>query len=118
MRSVIGRGFGFRLEKGLLVSGKCLSERSLGAGRCCIACLMIWRLEPDSYQDRGRKMIDSRRLWIAQIKALIRWNSVYYNSNKIIHNLYNRQLLLNHKILVQITILNRNFLYLMPPNSA
>ncbi|KAG2696807.1 hypothetical protein I3760_07G076400, partial [Carya illinoinensis] len=66
-----------------------------------------------AYQDRGRKMIDSRRLWITQIKALIRWNSVYYNSNKLIHNLYNSQLLLNHKIVVQITILNRNFLYLM-----
>nr|AQT38454.1 ribosomal protein L20 [Carya sinensis]WAS38485.1 ribosomal protein L20 [Carya sp. HY-2022a]WCP18656.1 ribosomal protein L20 [Carya tonkinensis]QOQ36622.1 ribosomal protein L20 [Carya sinensis]UQK92604.1 ribosomal protein L20 [Carya sinensis] len=66
-----------------------------------------------AYRDRGRKKRDFRRLWITRINAVIRGNSVYYSYNKLIHNLYKRQLLLNRKILAQIAILNRNCLYMI-----
>ena len=66
-----------------------------------------------SHRDRGRQKRDFRRLWITRINAVIRGNSVYYSYNKLIHNLYKRQLLLNRKILAQIAILNRNCLYMI-----
>nr|QBG38190.1 ribosomal protein L20 [Carya illinoinensis] len=66
-----------------------------------------------AYRDRGRKKRDFRRLWITRINAVIRGDSVYHSYNKLIHNLYKRQLLLNRKILAQITILNRNCLYMI-----
>nr|YP_009735936.1 ribosomal protein L20 [Carya hunanensis]YP_010511050.1 ribosomal protein L20 [Carya dabieshanensis]QBG40568.1 ribosomal protein L20 [Carya kweichowensis]QBG40746.1 ribosomal protein L20 [Carya hunanensis]QOP39852.1 ribosomal protein L20 [Carya hunanensis]UQJ77761.1 ribosomal protein L20 [Carya dabieshanensis]UQJ78720.1 ribosomal protein L20 [Carya hunanensis] len=66
-----------------------------------------------AYRDRGRKKRDFRRLWITRINAVIRGYSVYYSYNKLIHNLYKRQLLLNRKILAQIAILNRNCLYMI-----
>uniref|UniRef100_A0AAU6QDV1 Large ribosomal subunit protein bL20c n=1 Tax=Engelhardia serrata var. cambodiana TaxID=3136883 RepID=A0AAU6QDV1_9ROSI len=66
-----------------------------------------------AYRDRGRKKRDLRRLWITRINAVIRENSVYYSYNKLIHNLYKRQLLLNRKIVAQIAILNRNCLYMI-----
>nr|YP_009735847.1 ribosomal protein L20 [Engelhardia roxburghiana]YP_010024186.1 ribosomal protein L20 [Engelhardia fenzelii]YP_010962544.1 ribosomal protein L20 [Engelhardia unijuga]QBG40479.1 ribosomal protein L20 [Engelhardia roxburghiana]QOP63535.1 ribosomal protein L20 [Engelhardia fenzelii]WDE74985.1 ribosomal protein L20 [Engelhardia roxburghiana]WKF52712.1 ribosomal protein L20 [Engelhardia roxburghiana]WKF53382.1 ribosomal protein L20 [Engelhardia fenzelii] len=66
-----------------------------------------------AYRDRGRKKRDLRRLWITRINAVIRENSAYYSYNKLIHNLYKRQLLLNRKIVAQIAILNRNCLYMI-----
>nr|WKF52540.1 ribosomal protein L20 [Carya ovalis] len=66
-----------------------------------------------AYRDRGRKKRDFRRLWITRINAVIRGDSVYNSYNKLIHNLYKRQLLLNRKILAQIAILNRNCLYMI-----
>nr|YP_010555557.1 ribosomal protein L20 [Engelhardia hainanensis]UYR22306.1 ribosomal protein L20 [Engelhardia hainanensis]WNI01339.1 ribosomal protein L20 [Engelhardia hainanensis] len=66
-----------------------------------------------AYRDRGRKKRDLRRLWITRINAVIRENSIYYSYNKLIHNLYKRQLLLNRKIVAQIAILNRNCLYMI-----
>ena len=66
-----------------------------------------------AHRDRGRQKRDFRRLWITRINAVIRENSVYYSYNKLIHNLYKRQLLLNRKILAQIAILNRNCLYMI-----
>ena len=66
-----------------------------------------------AYRDRGRQKRDFRRLWITRINAVIRGKSVYYNYNRLIHNLYKRQLLLNRKILAQIAILNRNCLYMI-----
>ncbi|KAG6618086.1 ribosomal protein L20 (chloroplast) [Carya illinoinensis] len=66
-----------------------------------------------AYRDRGRKKRDFRRLWITRINAVIRGDSVYHSYNKLIHNLYKRQLLLNRKILAQIAILNRNCLYMI-----
>nr|YP_010926482.1 ribosomal protein L20 [Oreomunnea mexicana]WKF53464.1 ribosomal protein L20 [Oreomunnea mexicana] len=66
-----------------------------------------------AYRDRGRKKRDLRRLWITRINAVIRENSLYYSYNKLIHNLYKRQLLLNRKIVAQIAILNRNCLYMI-----
>nr|YP_010926564.1 ribosomal protein L20 [Platycarya simplicifolia]WKF53630.1 ribosomal protein L20 [Platycarya simplicifolia] len=66
-----------------------------------------------AYRDRGRKKRDFRRLWITRINAVIRGNSVYYSYNKLIRNLYKKQLLLNRKILAQIAILNRNSLYMI-----
>nr|AVZ03139.1 ribosomal protein L20 [Ostrya rehderiana] len=66
-----------------------------------------------AYRDRGRQKRDFRRLWITRINAVIRGKGVYYNYNRLIHNLYKRQLLLNRKILAQIAILNRNCLYMI-----
>jgi large subunit ribosomal protein L20 len=66
-----------------------------------------------AYRDRGRQNRDFRRLWITWINAVIRGKSVYYNYNRLIHNLYKRQLLLNRKILAKIAILKRNCLYMI-----
>nr|YP_010538977.1 ribosomal protein L20 [Datisca cannabina]UYF12838.1 ribosomal protein L20 [Datisca cannabina] len=66
-----------------------------------------------AYRDRGKQKRDFRRLWIARINAVVRDNKVYYSYNRLIHNLYKRQLLLNRKILAQIAILNRNCLYMI-----
>ncbi|KAL2943712.1 50S ribosomal protein L20 chloroplastic, partial [Bienertia sinuspersici] len=64
-------------------------------------------------RDRDRQKRDFRRLWITRINTVIRKKGVYYNYSKFIHELYKRQLLLNHKILAQIAILNRNFIYMI-----
>nr|YP_010927969.1 ribosomal protein L20 [Gyrosphragma latipetala]WKK47017.1 ribosomal protein L20 [Gyrosphragma latipetala] len=64
-----------------------------------------------SHRDRDRQKRDFRRLWITRINAVIRENGVSYS--RFIHNLYKTQLLLNRKILAQIAILNRNFLYMI-----
>nr|YP_009648691.1 ribosomal protein L20 [Casuarina glauca]YP_010200023.1 ribosomal protein L20 [Casuarina cunninghamiana]QDA81667.1 ribosomal protein L20 [Casuarina glauca]QXF29365.1 ribosomal protein L20 [Casuarina equisetifolia]UAD90194.1 ribosomal protein L20 [Casuarina cunninghamiana] len=66
-----------------------------------------------AYRDRGRQKRDFRRLWITRINAVIRGNNIYYNYNRLIHNLYKKQLLLNRKILAQIAILHINFLYMI-----
>nr|YP_010339459.1 ribosomal protein L20 [Pilea penninervis]UNY33756.1 ribosomal protein L20 [Pilea penninervis] len=66
-----------------------------------------------AHQDKGKKKRDFRRLWITRINAVIRANKLYYSYSRLIHNLYRGQLLLNRKILAQITILNRNCLYMI-----
>nr|QST15799.1 ribosomal protein L20 [Elatostema qinzhouense] len=66
-----------------------------------------------AHQDKGKQKRDFRRLWITRINAVIRVNKLYYSYSRLIHNLYRGQLLLNRKILAQITILNRNCLYMI-----
>nr|WKK48707.1 ribosomal protein L20 [Rotala rotundifolia] len=66
-----------------------------------------------SHRDRDRQKRDFRRLWITRINAAIRENGVSYSYSRLIHNLYQKQLLLNRKILAQIAILNRNCLYMI-----
>nr|YP_010939863.1 ribosomal protein L20 [Nothapodytes nimmoniana]WLG31438.1 ribosomal protein L20 [Nothapodytes nimmoniana] len=66
-----------------------------------------------THRDRGRQKSHFRRLWITRINAIIRERGVSYSYSKFIHDLYKRQLLLNRKILGQIAILNRNFLYMI-----
>lgn len=61
-----------------------------------------------SHRDRDRQKRVFRRLWITRINAAIRQKAVYYNYSRFIHDLYNRQLLLNRKILAQIAIFNPN----------
>nr|YP_009868482.1 ribosomal protein L20 [Oroxylum indicum]QKG62890.1 ribosomal protein L20 [Oroxylum indicum] len=64
-------------------------------------------------RDRDKQKRNFRRLWITRINAVIRERVVSYSYSKFIHDLYKRQLLLNRKILAQIAIANRNFLYLI-----
>nr|YP_009228787.1 ribosomal protein L20 [Metanarthecium luteoviride]ALS19980.1 ribosomal protein L20 [Metanarthecium luteoviride] len=66
-----------------------------------------------SHRDRGRQKRDFRRLWITRINAVTRENRVLDSYSRFIHNLYNRQLLLNRKILAQIAISNKNCLYMI-----
>nr|YP_010213159.1 ribosomal protein L20 [Linum grandiflorum]UBK11722.1 ribosomal protein L20 [Linum grandiflorum] len=66
-----------------------------------------------AYGDRDRQKREFRRLWITRINAGIRENMVSSSYSRLINNLYKRQLLLNRKILAQITILNRNCLYVI-----
>nr|YP_009569047.1 ribosomal protein L20 [Ancistrocladus tectorius]QBC66389.1 ribosomal protein L20 [Ancistrocladus tectorius] len=66
-----------------------------------------------AHRDRDRQKRDFRRLWITRINAVIRERWVYYNYSNFIHDLYKNQFLLNRKILAQITILNRNCLYMI-----
>nr|YP_009716157.1 ribosomal protein L20 [Atriplex centralasiatica]QGL09282.1 ribosomal protein L20 [Atriplex centralasiatica] len=61
-----------------------------------------------SHRDRDRQKRVFRRLWITRINAAIRQKGVYYNYSRFIRDLYNRQLLLNRKILAQIAIFNPN----------
>nr|ATV98220.1 50S ribosomal protein L20 [Grias cauliflora] len=65
------------------------------------------------HRDRDRQKRNFRRLWITRINAEIRENGVSYSYSKLIHGLYKRQVLLNRKILAQIAILNKNFLYMI-----
>lgn len=64
-----------------------------------------------AHRDRGVRKRDFRRLWITRINAVIHEIGVFYNYNRFIHNLYNKQLLINRKILAQIALLNRSCLY-------
>nr|YP_010362652.1 ribosomal protein L20 [Euphorbia tithymaloides]UNS16607.1 ribosomal protein L20 [Euphorbia tithymaloides] len=64
-----------------------------------------------AHRDRDRQKRSFRRLWVTRINAVIRGNGVSYSYNRLINNLYKRQLILNRKILAQIAILNRNCLY-------
>nr|YP_010860165.1 ribosomal protein L20 [Howea forsteriana]WGM74932.1 ribosomal protein L20 [Howea forsteriana]WGM75532.1 ribosomal protein L20 [Asterogyne guianensis]WGM75702.1 ribosomal protein L20 [Basselinia pancheri] len=66
-----------------------------------------------SHRDRGRQKRDFRSLWITRINAVIRENKVFYNYSRLIQNLYKKQLLLNRKILAQISISNKNCLYMI-----
>ncbi|CAN6446802.1 unnamed protein product [Victoria cruziana] len=64
-----------------------------------------------SHRGRGRQKRDFHRSWITQINAVTRENGVPYS--RLIHGLHKKQLLLNHKILAQIAISNRNCLYII-----
>nr|YP_010180562.1 ribosomal protein L20 [Maerua crassifolia]QVD39981.1 ribosomal protein L20 [Maerua crassifolia] len=64
-----------------------------------------------AHRDRGRRKRDFRRLWITRINAVIRQKEVFYSYNRFIHNLYEKELLLNRKILAQIALLKRSCLY-------
>nr|YP_010362475.1 ribosomal protein L20 [Euphorbia schlechtendalii]UNS16265.1 ribosomal protein L20 [Euphorbia schlechtendalii] len=62
-------------------------------------------------RDRDKEKSNFRRLWVTRINAVIRGNKITYSYSIFINNLYKRQLILNRKILAQIAILNRKFLY-------
>nr|YP_010132790.1 ribosomal protein L20 [Smilax microphylla]QWC93255.1 ribosomal protein L20 [Smilax microphylla] len=64
-----------------------------------------------SHRDRGKQKRNFRRLWITRINAVTRENKVFYNYSRLIHNLHKGQLLINRKILAQIAISNKNYLY-------
>nr|YP_008994312.1 ribosomal protein L20 [Melianthus villosus]AGS13031.1 ribosomal protein L20 [Melianthus villosus] len=66
-----------------------------------------------AHRDRDRQKRDFRRLWITRINAVIRDTKLSYSYSRFIHNLYERQLLLNRKILAQIAISNRDCLYMI-----
>nr|YP_010889517.1 ribosomal protein L20 [Pedicularis aschistorrhyncha]WJJ69367.1 ribosomal protein L20 [Pedicularis aschistorrhyncha] len=66
-----------------------------------------------AHRDRDNQKRNFRRLWIARINAVIREGGVSYNYSKLIHDLYNRRLVINRKILAQIAISNRNCLYMI-----
>nr|YP_010206214.1 ribosomal protein L20 [Pedicularis shansiensis]UAX19414.1 ribosomal protein L20 [Pedicularis shansiensis] len=66
-----------------------------------------------AHRDRDNQKRNFRRLWIARINAVIREGGVSYSYNKLIHDLYNRRLVINRKILAQIAISNRNCLYMI-----
>nr|YP_010504023.1 ribosomal protein L20 [Chrysosplenium hydrocotylifolium]UXE32571.1 ribosomal protein L20 [Chrysosplenium hydrocotylifolium] len=66
-----------------------------------------------AHRDGDRQKRDFRRLWITRINAVIREGKVSYSYSGLIHDLYKRKLLLNRKILAQIAILNRNYLYMI-----
>lgn len=65
-----------------------------------------------SHLDIDRKKRDIHRLWITRINAVISKRGVSYYYSRLIHNLYKRLLLLNHKILSQIAISIKNCLYM------
>nr|YP_010631703.1 ribosomal protein L20 [Polypleurum chinense]WBP61481.1 ribosomal protein L20 [Polypleurum chinense] len=69
-----------------------------------------------AHRNRERKKRDFRRLWVTRINASIRENFLSFNYNKLINNLYKRQMLINRKILAQIAILNKNCLYTISTN--
>nr|YP_010615666.1 ribosomal protein L20 [Smilax astrosperma]WAU46854.1 ribosomal protein L20 [Smilax astrosperma] len=64
-----------------------------------------------SHRDRGKQKRHFRRLWITRINAVTRENKVFYSYSRLIHNLHKGQLLINRKILAQIAISNKNYLY-------
>nr|DBA44649.1 TPA_asm: ribosomal protein L20 [Batis maritima] len=64
-----------------------------------------------AHRDRGMRKRDFRRLWITRINAVTRGTRVLKSYNRLIHNLYKKQLLLNRKTLAQISILNKSCLY-------
>nr|YP_010632776.1 ribosomal protein L20 [Acanthus leucostachyus]WBP64447.1 ribosomal protein L20 [Acanthus leucostachyus] len=66
-----------------------------------------------AHRDRDKQKRNFRRLWITRINAVIREGGVSYSYNKLINDLYKRQLLLNRKILAQIAISNRDCLYMI-----
>nr|AZN62285.1 ribosomal protein L20 [Echinocodon lobophyllus] len=66
-----------------------------------------------SDRDRDRQKRDFRGLWITRINSVIRQDWVYYSYSRLIHDLYNRQLLFNRKILAQIAIANKKSLYMI-----
>nr|WBF98524.1 ribosomal protein L20 [Smilax glabra] len=64
-----------------------------------------------SHRDRGKQKRNFRRLWITRINAVTRENKIFYSYSRLIHNLHKGQLLINRKILAQIAISNKNYLY-------
>nr|YP_010186978.1 ribosomal protein L20 [Dasymalla teckiana]QVL24658.1 ribosomal protein L20 [Dasymalla teckiana] len=69
------------------------------------------RASVSAHRDRDKQKRIFRRLWITRINAVIRERGVSDNYSKLIHDLYKRQLLLNRKMLSQIGIFDRSFLY-------
>ncbi|CAN6455164.1 unnamed protein product [Victoria cruziana] len=69
------------------------------------------RVLVSNHRGRGRQKRDFRHLWITWINAVTRENGVPYS--QLIHDLCKKQLLLNHKILAQIVISNKNCLYMI-----
>lgn len=65
-----------------------------------------------AHRDRDRKKREFRSLWIARINAVLSGNRAlsYCCYSILIHDLHNRQLIINRKILAQIAISNRNCL--------
>nr|YP_009568307.1 ribosomal protein L20 [Plumbago auriculata]YP_010996977.1 ribosomal protein L20 [Plumbago zeylanica]ADD30314.1 ribosomal protein L20 [Plumbago auriculata]QBC69230.1 ribosomal protein L20 [Plumbago auriculata]QBE86589.1 ribosomal protein L20 [Plumbago auriculata]WPJ72676.1 ribosomal protein L20 [Plumbago zeylanica] len=63
-----------------------------------------------AHRDRDKQKRNFRGLWITRINAAIREAKKYYSYSRFIHNLYERQLIINRKILAQVAILNRNCL--------
>ncbi|PKU81423.1 50S ribosomal protein L20, chloroplastic [Dendrobium catenatum] len=61
-----------------------------------------------SHRNRSRKKRDFSHLWITRINAVTREDRLFYSYSLLILNLYKRQLLLNRKRLVQITLSNKN----------
>nr|YP_009556119.1 ribosomal protein L20 [Scaevola taccada]QBC69987.1 ribosomal protein L20 [Scaevola taccada] len=66
-----------------------------------------------AHRDRDRQKRHFRRLWIIRINAAIRERGVCNSYSRFIHDLYKRQLLFNRKILAQISLSNRNCLYMI-----
>nr|AKT73981.1 ribosomal protein L20 [Arachnitis uniflora] len=64
-----------------------------------------------SYQDRRSKKRKFRCLWIIRINLAIRMNKVFCSYSRLIYNLYKKKLIINRKILAQIIIINKNYLY-------
>ncbi|CAN6476534.1 unnamed protein product [Victoria cruziana] len=69
------------------------------------------RLTRTATQHKIRVLRDFHHLWITWINAVTRENGVPYS--RLIHDLRKKQLLLNHKILAQIVISNKNCLYMI-----
>nr|UDZ60917.1 ribosomal protein L20 [Sagittaria montevidensis] len=68
------------------------------------------KAQVSAHRDRGRKKRDFRSLWITRINAVTRENELCSSYSKLIHDMYEKQLLLNRKILAQIAILNKTCL--------
>nr|YP_009522764.1 ribosomal protein L20 [Vicia sepium]AXQ37230.1 ribosomal protein L20 [Vicia sepium] len=68
-----------------------------------------------SQRDRDKKKRDFRSLWISRINARISQNTekIYYNYSNLMYNLYKNQLLINRKIVAQISILKDNCLFMI-----
>nr|YP_009674180.1 ribosomal protein L20 [Diphelypaea coccinea]QDJ93992.1 ribosomal protein L20 [Diphelypaea coccinea] len=64
-----------------------------------------------AHRDRHKQKRNFRCLWITRINAVIRERGISYS--RLIHGLYKKQLFLNRKILAQISISNRNCLYIL-----
>nr|YP_010500002.1 ribosomal protein L20 [Yoania amagiensis]UWT59953.1 ribosomal protein L20 [Yoania amagiensis] len=62
-----------------------------------------------SHRDRNRKKRDFRRLWITRINSIIRKDRLFYSYSLFIKNMYKSQLLINHKIIFQIALSNKNY---------
>nr|QJS52118.1 ribosomal protein L20 [Vicia bungei] len=71
-----------------------------------------------SQRDRDRKKRDFRSLWISRINAIIGQNKekIYSRYSKLMYNLYKNQLLLNRKIVAQISILKGNCVFMIANN--
>nr|ATG24895.1 ribosomal protein L20 [Lobelia heterophylla subsp. heterophylla] len=70
-----------------------------------------------SHRDRDGQKRNFRRLWITRLNSIIREGWVSYNYSRFIGDLYKRQLFLNRKILAQVAIANKSFLYLISSES-
>jgi large subunit ribosomal protein L20 len=64
-----------------------------------------------SHRDRGMQKRDFRRLWITRISTATQIYKVFDSYSKLIHNLYKKEFILNHKMHAQVVVLNQNNLY-------